>query len=134
MSVTYTRWVHHDEAVNINVIDYVEAVGHHLDLPNPQEEEEEEEEVVAEPVILINIETMLRNACAFQELSPALEKRWPRMLEQCNVAVTAGCKLSLFSAMVTCLQVKTSERMTNNSFDAMLKAFYKYCPAVSELP
>ena len=25
MSVTYTRWVHHGEAVNVNVIDYVEA-------------------------------------------------------------------------------------------------------------
>ena len=34
MSVTYTRWVHHGEAVNVNVIDYVEAADHHLDLPD----------------------------------------------------------------------------------------------------
>ena len=59
MSVTYTRWVHHGEAVNVNVIDYVEAVDHHLDLPEAQVEEEEEEVVVAEPVSLTNIETML---------------------------------------------------------------------------
>ena len=58
MSVTYTRWVHHGEAVNVNVIDYVEAADHHLDLPNARVEEEEEE-VVAEPVSLTNIETML---------------------------------------------------------------------------
>ena len=58
MSVTYTRWVHHGEAMNVNVIDYVEAADHHLDLPDAQVEEEEEE-VVAEPVSLNNIETML---------------------------------------------------------------------------
>ena len=34
MSVTYTRWVHHGEAVNVNVTDYVEAADHHLDLPD----------------------------------------------------------------------------------------------------
>src|SRR3954463_13464351 len=71
MSVTYARWVHHGEAVNVNVIDYVEAADHHLDLPDAQVEEEEE--VVAEPS-LTNIETMLRNARAFRELSPAEEK------------------------------------------------------------
>ena len=43
--------------VNVNVIDYVEAADHHLDLPNAQVEEEDE--VVAEPVSLTNIETML---------------------------------------------------------------------------
>ena len=67
MSVTYTRWVHHREIVNVNVIDYVEAADHHLDLPDAQVEEEEEV-VVAEPVSLTNIETMLRNARAFREL------------------------------------------------------------------
>ena len=103
----------HGEAVNVNVIDYVEAADHHLDLPDAQVEEEEEV-VVTEPMSLTNIETMLRNARAFRELSPAEEKRWARMLEQCNVAVTPGNKLSVFSAMVTFLQVKTSERMTNN--------------------
>ena len=41
MSVTYTRWVHHDEAVNVNATDYVEAPDHHLDLPDAQVEEEE---------------------------------------------------------------------------------------------
>ena len=133
MSVTYTRWVHHGEAVNVNVIDYVEAADHHLDLPDAQVEEEEEV-VVAEPVSLTNIETMLRNARAFRELSPAEEKRWARMLEQCNVAVTPGNKLSVFSAMVTFLQVKTSERMTNKSLDAMLAAFRKSFPDASELP
>ncbi|KAM3410550.1 hypothetical protein ACQJBY_002640 [Aegilops geniculata] len=78
MSVTYTRWVHHGEAVNINVIDYVEAADHHLDLPDAQVEEEEEV-VVAEPV-------------------------------------------------------KTSEQMTNKSFDAMLAAFRESFPDASELP
>ena len=87
--------------MNVNVIDYVEATDHHLDLPDAQVEEEEEEEVVAEPVSLTNIETMLRNARAFRELSPAEEKRWAHMLEQCNVAITPGNKLSVFSAMVT---------------------------------
>jgi len=43
--------------------------------------EEEEEVVVEEPVSLTKIETMLRNARAFRELSPAEEKRWTRMLE-----------------------------------------------------
>ena len=46
------------ETVNVNVIDYVEAADHHLDLPDAQVEEEEEV-VVAEPVSLTNIETML---------------------------------------------------------------------------
>src|SRR3954465_9177723 len=78
MSVTYTRWVHHGEAVNVNVIDYVEAAYHHLDLPDAQVEEEEAV-VVAEPVILTNIETMLLNARAFRELSPAEEKRWVKV-------------------------------------------------------
>ena len=64
---------HHGETVNVNVIDYVEAADHHLDLPDAQVEEEEEV-VVAEPVSLTNIETMLRNARAFRELSPAEEK------------------------------------------------------------
>ena len=41
MSVTYARWVHHGEAMNVNVIDYVEAADHHLDLPDAQVEEEE---------------------------------------------------------------------------------------------
>ena len=77
MSVTYTRWVHHGEAVNVNVIDYMEATDHHLYLPNAQVEEEEE--VVAEPVSLTNIETMLQNAHAFRELSPAEEKRWAQI-------------------------------------------------------
>ena len=90
--------------------------------------------MAAEPVILTKIETMLRSARAFRELTPVQEKWWARMLEQCNVAVTPGNKLSVFSAMVTFLQVKTFERMTNNSFDVMLKAFHKCCPAVSELP
>ena len=58
MSVTYTRWVHHGEAVNVNVTDYVEAADHHLHLPNAHVEEEEEV-VVAERVSLTNIETML---------------------------------------------------------------------------
>jgi hypothetical protein len=102
MSVTYTKWVHHGEAVNVNVTDYVEAADHHLDLPDVQEEDEEED-VAAEPMILTKIETMLQNACAFRELTPVQEKRWARMLEQCNVAVTAGCKLSVFSAMVSFL-------------------------------
>ena len=92
MSVTYTRWVHHGEAVNVNVIDYVEAADRHLDLPDAPVEEEEEE-VVAEPVSLTNIETMLRNARAFRELSPAEEKWWARMFEQCNVAFTPRNKL-----------------------------------------
>ena len=70
MSVTYTRWVHHGEAVDVNVTDYVEAADHQLDLPDAQVEDEEEEVVVAEPVSLTNIETMLLNACAFRELSP----------------------------------------------------------------
>ena len=34
MSVTYARWVHHGETMNVNVIDYVEAADHHLDLPD----------------------------------------------------------------------------------------------------
>ena len=89
MSVTYTRWVHHGEAVNVNVIGYVEATDQHLDLPDAQVEEEEEM-VVVEPVSLTNIETMLRNARAFRELSPTEEKWWARMLEQCNMAVTLG--------------------------------------------
>ena len=133
MSVTYTRWVHHGETVNVNVIDYVEAADHHLDMPDAQVEEEEEV-VVAEPVSLTNIETMLRNARALCELSPAEEKRWARMLEQCNVAFTPGNNLSVFSAMVTFLQAKTSERMTNKSFDAMLATFRKSFPDASELP
>ena len=90
--------------------------------------------MVAEPVSLTNIETMLRNARAFRELSPAEEKWWARMLEQCNVAVTLGNKLSVFSAMVTFPQVKTSKRMTNKSFDAMLATFRKSFPGASELP
>ena len=46
--------------MNVNVIDYMEAADHHLELPDAQvEEEEEQEEVVAEPVSLTNIETML---------------------------------------------------------------------------
>ena len=49
---------YHGEVVNVNVIDYVEAADHHLDLPDAQVEEEEEV-VVAEPVSLTNIETML---------------------------------------------------------------------------
>ena len=76
--IIYTRWVHHGEAVNVNVTDYVEAADHHLDLPDAQVEVEEEV-VVAEPVSLTNIETMLRNARAFRELSPAEEKRWALM-------------------------------------------------------
>lgn len=48
--------------------------------------------------------------------------------------ITPGNKLSVFSAMVTFLQVKTSERMTNKSFDAMLAAFRKSFPDASELP
>ena len=108
MSVTYPRWVHHGEDMKVNVIDYVEEADHHLDLPDAQVEEEEVV-VVAEPVSLTNIETMLRNARAFRELSPTEEKQWARMLEQCNVAVTPGNKLSVFSAMVTFLQVKTSD-------------------------
>ena len=80
MSVTYTRWVHHGEAVNVNVIDYVEAADHHLHLPDARVEEEQEV-VVAEPVSLTNIKTMLQNARAFLELSPAEEKRWACMLE-----------------------------------------------------
>ena len=120
--------------MNVNVIDYVEATDHHLDLPDAQVEEEEEEVVVVEPVSLTNIETMLRNARAFRELSPAEEKWWARMLEQCNIAVTPGNKLSVFSAMVTFLQVKTSERMTKKSFDVMLAAFGKSFPDASELP
>src|SRR4051812_22627821 len=56
------------------------------------------------------------------------------MLEQCNVVVTPGNKLSVFSAMATFLQVKTSERMTNKSFDVMLAAFRKAFPDASELP
>ena len=71
MSVTYTRSVHHGEAMNINVTDDVEATDHHLHLPDAQVEEEEEEVVVAELVSLTNIETMLRNARAFRELSRA---------------------------------------------------------------
>ena len=60
MSVTYIRWVHHGEAVNVNVTDYVEEPDHHLYLPDAQVQEEEEEVVVvAEPVSLTNIETML---------------------------------------------------------------------------
>ena len=74
-------WVHYGEAVNINVIDYVAAADHRLDLPDAQVEEEEEV-VVVELVSLTNIETMLQNARAFGELSPAEEKRWARMLEQ----------------------------------------------------
>ena len=76
MSLTYTWWVHHGECVNVNVIDYVEAADHHLDLPDAQVEEEEEV-VVVEPVSLTNIETMLRNARAFHELSPAEENGGP---------------------------------------------------------
>ena len=34
MSVRYTSLVHHGEAVNVNVIDYMEAADHHLDLPD----------------------------------------------------------------------------------------------------
>ena len=112
MSVTYTRWVHHGEALNVNVTNYVEAADHHLDLLDAWVEEEEDE-VVEEPVSLTNIETMLWNAHAFRELSPAEEKRWAHMLEQCNVAVHPGNKLSVFSAMITFLKVKTTERMTN---------------------
>ena len=80
----------------------MEAADHHLDLRDALVEEKEEE-VVAEPVSLTNIETMLRNARAFRELSPAEEKRWARMLEQCNVAVTLGNELLVFSAMFTFL-------------------------------
>ena len=50
----------------------VEAADHHLDLPDAQVKEEEE--VVAEPLSLTNIETMLRNGRAFRELPPAEEK------------------------------------------------------------
>ena len=56
MSVTYTRWIHHGEALNVNVTDYVEVADHHLDLHDAQVEEEEEV-VVVEPVSLTNIET-----------------------------------------------------------------------------
>jgi len=64
MSVTYTRWVHHGEAVNVNVTDYVEAADHHLDLPDAQVEEEEVV-VAAELVSLTNIERMIRKAAHF---------------------------------------------------------------------
>ena len=87
MLVTYTRWVHHGDAMNVNVTDYVEAADHHLDLPDAQVEEEEEV-MVAEPVSLKNIETMLRNARTFHKISPTKEKWRAHVLEQCNVAVT----------------------------------------------
>ena len=105
-----------------------------LNIETLKQSYEEEEEVVAKPVSLTNIETMLRNARAFRELSPAEEKQWAHMLEQCNVAVTPGNKLSVFSAMVNFLQVKTSERMTNKSFDVMLADFRKSFPDASKLP
>ena len=79
MLVTYTKWVHHGEAVNNNVIDYVEVADHHLDLPDAQVEEEEEEVVAVEPVSLTNIETMLRNARAFRELSRAKKVMGPHV-------------------------------------------------------
>ena len=50
------------------------------------------------------------------------------------MAVTPGNKLLVFSVVVTFLQVKTSERMANKSFDAMLVAFHKSFPEASELP
>ena len=50
------------------------------------------------------------------------------------MVVTLGNKLSVFSAIVTFLQVKTSEWMTNKSFDVMLAAFRKSFPGASELP
>ena len=56
------------------------------------------------------------------------------MLGQCNVAVTPGNKLSVFSVMVTFLQVNTSEPMSNKSFHAMLAAFRKSFPDASGLP
>ena len=56
------------------------------------------------------------------------------MWEQCNVVVTPGNKLSVFSSMVTFLQVKASEWMTKKSFVAMLAAFRKSYPDASELP
>ena len=61
--------IHAIKSTHLNFIDYVEAADHHLDLPDAQVEEEEEV-VVTEPVSLTNIETMLRNARAFCELSP----------------------------------------------------------------
>ena len=39
MSVPYTRWVNHGEAVNVNGLDYVKAADHHLDLSDAQVEE-----------------------------------------------------------------------------------------------
>ena len=54
MSVTYTRWIQHGEAMNVNITNYVEAAAHHLDLPDAQVEEEEEV-VVAELVSFTNI-------------------------------------------------------------------------------
>ena len=76
MSVTYTRWIHHGEAVNVKVTDYLGAADHHLVLPDDWVEEEEEE-VVVEPVSLTNIETILRNARAFHELSPVEKNGGP---------------------------------------------------------
>ena len=82
--------------MNVNVIDYVEAADHHLDLPDAQVEEKEEV-VVEEPVSLTNIVTMLRNAHAFRELLLVWNDTYGITRIPTTVAGAQGCKKSRIS-------------------------------------
>src|SRR6266498_5020920 len=133
MSSTYTRWVHHGEACNAEILeesedgnateDNVQHDGQDWVGVNEDDDDDDDDDGIPEMLGDLYTSTEASNGPMFA-----------RVLEEEKRELYAGCaKFSRFSFLVKLLHIKTYYWISNTTFTAILKLLSLALPACNEL-
>ena len=127
MSATYTRWIHHGESADTEVVENLEQVqgsyhdfGIHVDEPDDDVDDD------------LGVPKMIGELYAAAE-ADGQQPRFARVLEDAKKPLSSGSGHSKFSFLVRMLYIKSRYRISNIGFSAMIKLVSEGYPH-SELP
>jgi hypothetical protein len=139
MSSTYTRWSHHGEANDVDILEEpVEHVGAH----NNQWEHEESAADGVEDILrdLMGAEVAVEDEANDVEVehenpSSNHESIFKSLMEQAKQQLYPGCtEFTRFSFVVNMLHLKSYYRISNSAFTAFLKLLCSAFPEGNRLP
>ncbi|XP_066323971.1 uncharacterized protein [Miscanthus floridulus] len=128
MSATYTRWIHHGESADTEVVENLEQqvegrdhdFGIHVDVADDDYDEDH------------GVPEMIGELYAAAE-AEGQQPMFARVLEDAKKSLSPGSRHSKFSFLVRMLYIKSRYRIGNTTFSAMIKLLSEGYPQ-SELP
>jgi len=120
MSTTYTRWVHHGEAFDVEIMEYAGDANEPDDLGNVVDVDELGNENDGTTEMLADLYTTVEEDGG--------KPMFVKVLEDAKHALSPGSVHSRFSFLVRMLHIKSFYRISNTAFSALLKLLSESFP------